>query len=47
LYVIVSYVYLTSEISGVGAILGKLPTTTEYMEYASQIDAKAADIYGY
>ena len=41
-------VYLTSaELAGVGAILGRLPTTAEYMEYASQIDATAADTYRY
>ncbi|WP_076418456.1 bifunctional aconitate hydratase 2/2-methylisocitrate dehydratase [Colwellia sp. UCD-KL20] len=41
-------VYLTSaELAGVGAILGKLPTTAEYMEYASQINATAADTYRY
>jgi aconitate hydratase 2/2-methylisocitrate dehydratase len=41
-------VYLTSaELAGVGAILGKLPSPAEYMEYASQIDATAADTYRY
>ena len=41
-------VYLTSaELAGVGAILGKLPTPAEYMEYASKIDATAADTYRY
>jgi len=41
-------VYLTSaELAGVGAILGKLPTPAEYMEYALQIDATAADTYRY
>jgi len=41
-------VYLTSaELAGVGAILGKLPTPAEYMEYAKQIDATAADTYRY
>ena len=41
-------VYLTSaELAGVGAILGKLPTVEEYMEYAKQIDATAADTYRY
>lgn len=41
-------VYLTSaELAGVGAILGKLPSVAEYMEYASQIDATAADTYRY
>ena len=41
-------VYLTSaELAGVGAILGKLPSPAEYMEYAKQIDATAADTYRY
>jgi aconitate hydratase 2/2-methylisocitrate dehydratase len=41
-------VYLTSaELAGVGAILGKIPTLAEYMQYASQIDATAADTYRY
>ena len=41
-------VYLTSaELAGVGAILGKLPSPAEYMEYASKIDATAADTYRY
>jgi aconitate hydratase 2/2-methylisocitrate dehydratase len=41
-------VYLTSaELAAVGAILGKLPTPAEYMEYARKIDAMAGDIYRY
>ena len=41
-------VYLTSaELAAVGAILGKLPTPAEYMEYAKNIDAMASDIYRY
>ncbi|WP_286263037.1 bifunctional aconitate hydratase 2/2-methylisocitrate dehydratase [Thalassotalea atypica] len=41
-------VYLASaELAAVGAILGKLPTVDEYMEYAKQIDATAADTYRY
>lgn len=41
-------VYLTSaELAAVGAILGKLPTPEEYMEYAKNIDAMADDIYRY
>ncbi len=41
-------VYLTSaELASVGAILGKLPTPAEYMEYAENIDSMAADIYRY
>jgi aconitate hydratase 2/2-methylisocitrate dehydratase len=41
-------VYLTSaELASVGAILGKLPTTEEYMEYANKLNSMSADIYKY
>ena len=41
-------VYLTSaELAAVGAILGKLPTPAEYLEYAEKIDSMADDIYRY
>ncbi len=41
-------VYLTSaELAAVGAILGKLPSVEEYMEYAATIDSMAGDIYQY
>lgn len=41
-------VYLTSaEVAAVGAVLGKIPTVGEYMEYASNIDSMAGDIYRY
>ena len=41
-------VYLTSaELASVGAILGKLPTVAEYMEYAQKIDSMASDVYRY
>ncbi|WP_418113899.1 bifunctional aconitate hydratase 2/2-methylisocitrate dehydratase [Vibrio scophthalmi] len=41
-------VYLASaELAAVGAILGKIPTMEEYLEYAKQIDATAADTYRY
>ncbi|MCG3724545.1 bifunctional aconitate hydratase 2/2-methylisocitrate dehydratase [Vibrio cincinnatiensis] len=41
-------VYLASaELSAVGAILGRIPTMDEYLEYAKQIDATAADTYRY
>ena len=41
-------VYLTSaELAAVGAILGKLPTPAEYLEYAQNLDAMADDIYRY
>jgi aconitate hydratase 2/2-methylisocitrate dehydratase len=41
-------VYLTSaELASVGAILGKLPTPEEYLEYADKLDSMADDIYRY
>lgn len=41
-------VYLASaELSAVGAILGKIPTRDEYMEYAQNIDAMAGEVYRY
>ena len=41
-------VYLTSaELAAVGAILGKLPTPEEYLEYAENLDSMSADIYRY
>ena len=41
-------VYLTSaELAAVGAIIGKLPTPAEYMEYAANLDSMADDIYRY
>lgn len=41
-------VYLTSaELAAVGAILGKLPSVEEYMQYADTIDSIAKDIYRY
>ena len=41
-------VYLTSaELAAVGAIIGKLPSPAEYMEYAKEIDTTAADTYRY
>ncbi|MFZ3519050.1 bifunctional aconitate hydratase 2/2-methylisocitrate dehydratase [Vibrio harveyi] len=41
-------VYLASaELAAVGAILGKIPTKEEYLEYAKQIDATATDTYRY
>ena len=41
-------VYLCSaELASVGAILGKIPTVEEYMEYASNLDAMAGDVYRY
>ncbi|MCG8426239.1 MAG: bifunctional aconitate hydratase 2/2-methylisocitrate dehydratase [Chromatiales bacterium] len=41
-------VYLASaEIAAVSAILGKIPSYDEYMEYARNIDSMAEDIYRY
>jgi aconitate hydratase 2/2-methylisocitrate dehydratase len=41
-------VYLTSaELASVGAILGKLPTPAEYMEFAQNLDAMSSEIYRY
>jgi aconitate hydratase 2/2-methylisocitrate dehydratase len=41
-------VFLASaELAAVGAILGKIPTKEEYMQYAEKIDATAADTYKY
>jgi aconitate hydratase 2/2-methylisocitrate dehydratase len=41
-------VYLTSaELAAVGALLGKLPTPAEYLEYAVKIDSMADEIYRY
>ena len=41
-------VYLTSaELAAVGALLGKLPSPEEYLEFAGRIDAMADEIYRY
>ena len=41
-------VYLTSaELAAVGAILGKIPTTDEYLEFAEKLDAMSDEIYRY
>ncbi|MFC1234578.1 bifunctional aconitate hydratase 2/2-methylisocitrate dehydratase [Vibrio sp. F74] len=41
-------VYLASaELAAVGAILGRIPTKDEYLEYAKQLDATASDTYRY
>jgi len=41
-------VYLTSaELASVGAILGKLPTPAEYLEYAQRLDSMSDEIYRY
>ena len=41
-------VYLTSaELASVGAILGKLPSPEEYMEYSNKIDSMSGEIFKY
>ncbi len=41
-------VYLTSaELASVGAILGKLPSAAEYMEYAKNLNSMSKEIYKY
>ena len=41
-------VYLASaELASVAAVMGKLPSVAEYMEYAGKIDSMASDIYRY
>lgn len=41
-------VFLASaELAAVASITGKLPTVAEYLEYAKEIDAQAADTYRY
>lgn len=41
-------VYLTSaELAAVGAILGKIPTTEEYLQFAEKLDAMSDEIYRY
>ena len=41
-------VFLASaELSAVAAILGRLPTVDEYMQYAADIDTMSSDVYRY
>ena len=41
-------VFLASaELAAIGAILGKIPSKEEYMEYAQKIDTMAAETYRY
>lgn len=43
-----AYVYLCSaEVAAIAAILGKIPSPAEYMDFASKIDPMADDIYRY
>jgi aconitate hydratase 2/2-methylisocitrate dehydratase len=41
-------VYLCSaELAAVGAIVGRVPTTEEYMQYASKIDSMSSEVFKY
>jgi aconitate hydratase 2/2-methylisocitrate dehydratase len=41
-------VYLASaELAAIAAVIGRLPTAEEYMEYAGTIDAMSGEIYRY
>ncbi len=41
-------VYLASaELASVSSLLGKLPTTEEYLEYANKINSMSAEVYSY
>ena len=41
-------VYLSSaELAAVAALVGRLPTPAEYLEYASKLDTMSAEIYRY
>ncbi len=41
-------VYLCSaELAAVGSIVGRIPTTEEYMEYASKIESMSGDVFRY
>ena len=41
-------VFLASaELAAIAAVMGKLPTPQEYLEYANQIDSMAPEIYNY
>jgi aconitate hydratase 2/2-methylisocitrate dehydratase len=43
-----SNVYLTSaELAAIGALLGRLPSPSEYLEFATKIDSMADEIYRY
>jgi aconitate hydratase 2/2-methylisocitrate dehydratase len=43
-----SNVFLASaELAAVASVLGKLPTSEEYLSYASQIDSMAPEVYNY
>jgi len=41
-------VYLCSaEMAAVGAIVGKIPSAAEYMEYANKIESMSGDVFRY
>jgi aconitate hydratase 2/2-methylisocitrate dehydratase len=41
-------VYLASaELAAVAAIVGRVPTVAEYMQYAAKLDTMAAEVYRY
>ena len=43
-----AFVYLSSaELAAVAALLGRLPTVAEYMEYVKDLDAMSSEIYRY
>jgi aconitate hydratase 2/2-methylisocitrate dehydratase len=43
-----SNVFLASaELAAISAVLGRLPTPEEYLEFAKQIDSMAPEIYDY
>ena len=43
-----AFVYLSSaELASVAAILGRIPTVEEYMEYAADLETMADDVYRY
>ena len=43
-----AFVYLSSaELAAVAALLGKLPTPAEYMEYVKDLDAMSDEVYRY
>ena len=42
-----AFEHVRIELEQPGAILGKLPTPAEYMEYAKDLDSMSAEIYKY
>ena len=37
----------SAELAAVGAIVGRIPTTAEYMEYANKIESMSGDVFRY